>query len=497
MSSHAAEPLSPDIRYPDLDRLAWRLYVGGLLVLVCFSAHALIRLGYPYEAPLLGAFPFKIHPGTYLLAMSLLCSLASRGNPLRAGYRLAWREPLLAFYFSMVVVTLVWVVLMHGTSGAAFIVDTHWLPAIAGLALMCFSDLRRRKLLWLLAGLMAFNAVLALFEYTTQWRLSPLFVQSQASGFATEDIFRSSALFGHPLVNAKVTSTLLAIATFLPMRPIWRWLHVLVLLLSLLAFGGRFALVTVVSIYGARALIVTALDVVRGRFSYLQLTGGSLLLMLLFAAVASVVVATGLGERIFTGLYLDNSASVRLTVLSAYDFVTTEQLWFGTSARDLDTVALRLGLDPVYEAIENSWIYLSLQFGLILFTLWFIGFACLLFWLLRQAPALAGLGVLMYLLNATTTNTLSAKTISLGILVTYVVGAAAQVRANRAGRSAQAAARASAPAAQERGGFGRNNTWSGPNAWGNPGAAHQPMQRAGLQQGSLAGAAGGHPSDRT
>jgi hypothetical protein len=447
----AVEPRAADIRYPGLDRLAWWLFVIAVVLLVGLSPHALISLGYPYEAPLLGPFPFKVHPGTYVLILSLLCSLCSRGNPIGAALRLAWREPLMAVFLGVMVVTLLWVVVLHGTSGAAFIVDTHWMPAIAAFGLMCFGDQRRRKLLWLLAALVGVNAVIALTEFALQQRLTPLFVQSQVSSFADEDLFRSSALFGHPLVNAKATASMLAIATFLPLRPLWRWLHVVLLLLSLLAFGGRFAMVTTVALYGSWALMSFARDTVRGRFSYLQLTGGSVLLTLGLAGLIGFVAVTGLGERIFTGLQLDKSASVRLTVLSAYEYVTTEQLWLGTSARDIDLVALRLGLDPVYEAIENSWIYLSLQLGLILFSIWLVGFVCFLIWLLRQAPGIAVMGVLVYMLNASTTNTLAAKTITMGLLVIFVVCAAAQQRANQA---------ASQHAAQVRASFSRNSSWS-------------------------------------
>jgi hypothetical protein len=472
----AAELQAADIRYPGLDRLAWRLFVVGLVLLVGLSPHALISLGYPYEAPLLGPFPFKVHPGTYVMIVSLLCSLGSRGNPIRAGLRLAWREPLMAFFLVVMVVTLVWVVVLHGTSGAAFIVDTHWMPAIVAFGLMCFGDERRRKLLWLLAALIGVNAVIALTEFALQQRLTPLFVQSQVSSFANESLFRSSALFGHPLVNAKATAAMLAIATFLPLRPFWRWLHVVLLMLSMLAFGGRFALVTTVALYGAWALVSLARDTLRGRFSYLQLTGGSVLLMLGLASLIAFVAITGLGERIFTGLQLDKSASVRLTVFSAYDYVTAEQLWFGTSAREIDLVALRLGLDPVYEAIENSWIYLSLQLGLILFSIWLAGFVCFLIWLLRQAPSVAVVGVLVYMLNASTTNTLAAKTITLGLLVVFVMGAAAHHRANLA---------ASQRSAQVRASFSRNSSWSRPAGRVGPFGADQPRYDARLRGQNL------------
>ncbi|MBL8330141.1 MAG: VpsF family polysaccharide biosynthesis protein [Rubrivivax sp.] len=416
------------VRYPGLDRLAWRLLLAGLWLHLLLSAHGLLTLGYPYEAPLLGPFPFKIHPGTYLVALALLTALAARGHPLRAAWVAARAEPLLAIHLGVMVGCLAWVIWRHGTSGAAFIVDTHWLPAMMALALWHMDDRRRAVLLRVLAVFIAANALIALGENALGQRLVPLYLQGQASGFAAEDHFRSSALMGHPLTSAKVTAMLLPLALLLPMRATWRWVHVALLLLSMLAFGGRAALGISVVVYGSWAVISMLARLVQGRYSYLQLTGGTVLLLLAVSLLAGVVIVTGLGERIFASLYLDNSASVRLRVWQAYDFVSAEQLWFGISAREIDGVALQLGLDPDYEAIENGWIYLSLQFGLVVFVFWLIGFGCLVFWLMRQAPGLVAAGVVVYLITASTSNSFASKTITQGLVVAYVVGAAAQRR---------------------------------------------------------------------
>jgi hypothetical protein len=436
LSLPAAEPVRP-IWYPGLDTLAWRLFVAGACLLMLLSPHALLRLGYPYEAPLFGPFPFKIHPGTYVITLALLCALAARGNPLRSAFRVAGREPLLAIHLTAMVFCLIWVIWRHGTSGAAFIVDTHWLPALALLALAHMDDERRAWLLRLLAVFIASNALIALLEAATHSRLTPLYLQGQSSGFAEEEHFRSSALLGHPLANAKVTCMLLPIALLLPMRGLWRWLHAGVVLLSLLAFGSRMGMAVCVLLYGSLAVAMLISAALRGRFSYLQLTGGSVFLLALLAGGVAFVIVTGLGERIFNNLYLDNSASVRLRVWSAYDHVDAQQLIFGISAREIDQVAIKLGLDPRYEAIENGWIYLSLQFGLIVFGIWLIGFGSLYVWLFRQAPLLAGLGVIAFLMNASTTNAFASKSVTQGLMVIYVVAAAAERRRQMA--AAQAA----------------------------------------------------------
>lgn len=453
---------------PALDRAAWALLLAGLCLHLLLSSHALIALGYPYEAPLLGPFPFKIHPGTYLVALALLCALASRGNPLGAAWRAARAHPLPTLHLLVMVGCLVWLVWRHGTSGAAYFVDTHWMPALVALTLMHLDDRRRAVLLKLLAIAIAGNALVALAEYATAQRLVPLAMSGQFSGFSFGDHFRSSAFLGHPLVNAKVTGMLLPCVLLLPLRAAWRWLHVLLLLLAMLAFGGRAGLAIAAVIYGTWGLLFLLNEAVRGRWSYLQLTGGSVLLLLVAAAVVGVVLATGIGDRIFSTFYLDNSASVRLRVWEIYGLVSAQDLWLGMSAREIDKVALKLGLDPQFEAIENGWIVLSLQLGLVVFALWLLGFGCLLLWLFRQSSGLVAAGVVVYLLNASTTNALAAKTISQGLMVTFVVSAAAQRRE---------AARHAALLAQARAVAGRNTVFnpavaapgtSWRSAWGAP-----------------------------
>lgn len=418
-------------RYRVLDTLAWRLLAAGLFVQVVFSTHLLLHLGYPYEGPLAGAFPFKIHPGTYLVVGSLACSLAARGHPLRAFGVAAAREPALATAFVIMVACLLWVLVRHGTSGAAFIVDTHWLPPLAALAVLHVDDRRRALLLKLLAVLIAANALLALGEYAAKQRLTPIFLQGPNGGFSQEDHFRSSALLGHPLENAMITMTLLPIGLLMPWRPLLRWGHLGLLLLSMLAFGGRASLFTALLMYGGWGAWWLARQALGGRFSYLQLTGGSVLLLLALAGLAGVVVVTGLGERIFESLYLDNSASIRLLVWSAYEHVDAADLLLGISAREIDLVGIKLGLDPDFEAIENGWIYLSLLLGLPVFALWCAGFVCLYGRLFREAPALLRVALAAYLLSASTTNLYGAKSISQGLITAYVFAAAGMVRQQR------------------------------------------------------------------
>jgi O-antigen ligase len=155
--------------------------------------------------------------------------------------------------------------------------------------------------------------------------------------------------------------------------------------------------------------------------TYLQLTGGSLAGMLGITALVGTVAATGLGDRIFNNLSLDSSASVRLRVWDAFDYLSTTDVWMGVSPLEIDHISLRMGLDPTYEAIENFWIYLFMQFGLIGFIPFLVGLACLLRMLWKSTNTPLKLSIVLYLLVGSTANTLASKTVSLMLLTTAIL----------------------------------------------------------------------------
>ena len=106
------------------------------------------------------------------------------------------------------------------------------------------------------------------------------------------------------------------------------------------------------------------------------------------------------------------------------------------------------------------------------------GFMCLMVWLFRQAPALVAAGMVVYLLNASTTNSFASKTTTQGLMVVYVVSAAAQMRQlQRQRMAAHADAAAAADRAQAASRFGRNEGFLAPYSMG----ATQPSSRAAIR----------------
>lgn len=402
--------------------IAWALLCAGLSMYMLLSAPALLRLGIPYDAPY-GPLPAKIHPGSYVLVLAWVVALCRQGNPVRALLAQLGRHRALGAYFICMVLVFAWTVMRHGGSGAAYIIETLWMPAVAAFALLLIDEPRRQRALVLLMGLLACNAVLAIGEQLTKTRLTPLYIGRD--DVMPEAYFRASAFLGHPLENALVTVTLLPAAALLPW-PAWRrWSLAALLLLAMMAFGGRASLAVGALVYGGVLAWHVLGNLARGRYSYLQLTGGSLALVVGGLAMVAAMLGTSLGDRLLNSLQWDSSASVRLRVLDAFDFIAAWDLWFGISPDAIDRVKLQLGLDPRYEAIENFWVYLLMQFGVIGFVPFLAGLACLVAWLARQADAPMRAALVVYFVAGSTGNTLAAKTSSLVLLVTAVLAGAA------------------------------------------------------------------------
>lgn len=413
---------SRGVHLPGLQRLSWVLLVAALLAYFCLSAHALLLVGIPYDVPM-GSFPAKIHPGTYLMLLAWLAGLGAQGNPLGSLGRQALQQPLLAASLACMTGVFVWACWRHGPSGLAFIIDTLCMPGVAALTVLLQPRFRQRQLLLLLMALLLLNCVVALGEFAAGRRLIPLFALGQT---VEEEYFRSSALLGHPLSNAFIVTALLPALVLMPWRLGWRLAAIVLVALGLLTFGSRSSL-AVLLLYLLLAGAPPTWRLLRGGYSYTQITGGLVGAALGAAAVAAVVAATGIGERIFKNLVWDNSAAVRVRSWGVLDYVRDADLWFGIAVPRIDDIAQRVGIDPRYEAIENFWLYLLLLLGIVGFSLFVLGLALLVLHLWRRATLPLRVALVAYFVLASGANTLASKTASL-LLLTLAVQCAAAIR---------------------------------------------------------------------
>ncbi len=412
-----------DAAEPRARRVAWYLLVASVVMYMVLSGPVLFMLGMPY-ATLGGPTISKIHPGTYAMLASWLLGLASWGNPVGVLAAQLRSHKLLTGFFACMVGVFVWAAARHGPAGLAFIIDTLVMPAVGTFAMLLHSRQRQRQMLVLIMSLLILNGVLAVGEAAAGRRLFPL--APFVDGYVEERYFRASALLGHPLVNAFTTIALMPAVMTLPWRLRWRVASATVLGLAIFSFGSRSVLAGL-AVYGLLLVLPMVARLLRGGYSYLQVTGGLVASALGVTALSATILVTGLGDRIFKNLTWDHSASVRLRVWNVLDYLHDEALWFGMPIPSIDLIAIRVGLDPKYEAIENFWLYMLLLLGIVGFVLFVAGLACLVLHMFRISQAPLRAGVVIFFLVASGANTLSSKGMVL-VMLAMVVQAAYQYR---------------------------------------------------------------------
>ncbi len=398
----------------------------GLTMLV--SPPFLTVLGVPYDAPH-GSFVFKIHPGTCVLLLAVTVAFLERGNPFASLGRAVAGQPAAGLYALSVVVAMFYSTFRYGPSGAAFFVDSLLAPALAALLLAGLSPARQRRLFWFVAAAVLLNGLVGIAEQVARVRLVPLTV---AGGVALiEDVFRASALMGHPLANAAVTG--FALLTFYGLkRPSMRAAFCLVMLVALLSFGGRAAL----AIYaGLLALLMVCDGLVglrRQGIGYGALSGGGAAFVLLVTGLAAAIVYAGIGERIVAKLAWDDSAAVRETGFLVYDYVRLDDLLFGLSPAEIEALIRRVGFTAEVPTLENFWIVITLQLGLVVGLPFVAAFFAFVVHLARMNAWPVRFALLGFILVVSTSNSLSAKTAIFTNVVVLALLAAANTRSTDA-----------------------------------------------------------------
>jgi hypothetical protein len=397
--------------------IGWWLFATGLALYMLLSAQGLLALGIPYEAPW-GPFIAKLHPGTWLIVLAYLTLLTSYGNPMRvAGSQMA-AQPLLGIYLGCVAFIFVWSVARHGPSGAAFIIDTLITPALCAHVVLMLDSRQRHMCLAMIVAVLVANTLIGLAEGMLQHRLIPFRIASEAE--IVEDFFRPTALMGHPLTNALITASLLPVAIYLRIGMAWRCLIMMLLWIGVLAFGGRTSFVVATLLYGGCFGIMVTGNILRGRFSYLQLLGGALATVFVATLAGLAIAVSGIGERVFRNLVWDNSASVRTRIWNVFDFVSAPDMLVGVSPSAIADLVWRLGLHGPGETIENFWLGMALQLGAIGFVPFAIAMGAAMWWLWKSSRGAMRLSVAVFFISASSNNSLSSKTVGLAMLFVAV-----------------------------------------------------------------------------
>jgi hypothetical protein len=362
-------------------------------------------LGIPYAAPT-GSFLCKLHPATWLIAAAYAVALAGCGNPLRELGRSLAHQPATAVYLASVLLMLVWSLVRFGASGTAFFIDTLLMPGVLALLLARLDLATQRWLFNLLCGLVMGNTLLGIGEQLTEMRLIPLTFGNDI--VMVEDLFRATALLGHPLWAASVTGFALFVLYRLRGRVV-RSLCCLVLVLALLSFGGRTSLATNLALIAPLALFDLARHARRTGLSYAEVTGGTAVAVLALGTVVAAVMGGSVGERIVGSLDWDSSAQVRTKMIEVFHYMDWQQFLFGMNPVEIHSISAHLGLVFPEGAIESFWIVLCMQVGVPLLALFALALAAFFLRLARLGGIAVGLGLVAFLLVASTSISLAVK----------------------------------------------------------------------------------------
>jgi hypothetical protein len=364
----------------------------------------------------------RVHPASMLVLLCAVYALLKGVVPFHQRCRHSSR--LLLFVFGVPLLA-VYAVYFNGINGAAFYFDSFWSAALLALLLESATDRQKRWLAKLLIALVILNVLIGLWESLTQNNWFP-FVANDIDGvneFAaqeTED-FRANAFYGHPLSASLVTAMAFFLLYSMRIRVIFMGPIIGLLLIGLLAFGGRTAL-GITGLFSCIAVVyVLTVGIIRRNLRLDFALGIAVAAIIVPLLIAIVVSQSTIADRIVDTLYFDDSAQVRVTQWMVLDYLSLKNWLFGVPLVDLEALKYRVGLDA-NEDIENFWLLLFLNLGAIGFVVFAIVFGVFLLHIARYGGGLNGwMLMLSALIIDSSSNSLGTKSNDLFIEVAFLM----------------------------------------------------------------------------
>jgi hypothetical protein len=387
------------------------LIIAGLMTLALIgiftiSAAALTTLKIHYLTTG-GNFYEKVHPASYFVFLAFGLLILRNGNPIGEINRIFSEAKLVLVHLFCWLALLIQMLTLERPFTA--ILDTFLMPVVVCLVIWRLSPSLRRPLIWALHFTILLNVILGYYEYFSGHRLIPLTL----GDVTVLGEWRSSALLGHPLTASGIIG---AYILSLVLRPALCPLAALRLPLiafclgSLMVFGGRTALVTVLLIIG----VVGGLEILRllrgGRTS---LPVAIVAICLVFVAAAGIFAALDLGifDKMLLRFTSDKGSTLAryatFDLLSHFDW---RELLLGPNPVRATALQTQYGLNY---GIENFWISCIVQFGIIHTILLTIGLGALFAEILKRAGAAAWAIVVLILIVAASSVSFSSKNIQL------------------------------------------------------------------------------------
>ena len=374
------------------------------IVVFGMSGGMLWLLGLNYEG-LSGGAASKIHPSTYLLVGLFGWMAVSCGDPVGYLVRLANLRPASVLLLVAALLMLLHIV-VRGAPGMAGDIDTYVGAALAVLLLADAEKKTMRQIEIAIHILMLVNAVMGLGEFLADYRIFPYRFDGEV--FPTD--LRSTALHGHPLVNATVTSwyvlALIGNGRF-SLDARWRAPFIALQYAALVTFGGRAGLVISVVLGGAQMLWAAHRRLRSGRIS-LPVAAVAVLLLTILPLVAGGLVAGGFFDRLLQRFTDDGgSAYARVLMFELFDRISIGDLLMGPDAAYMDSIRRLAGLEW---GIENPIIRTMLYQGLIMTALLTVAVVLFLSEIVRISRPGMAMPMLAFALLLSTSESIGGKT---------------------------------------------------------------------------------------
>lgn len=387
---------------------------AGFLCLLGFFLHILLSdpllgmFGFDYSGEK-GAFYEKLHPGTLLIFLSFFILLWGQGNPVRQILTLFKYQRIFSFLLLLYFLLIFYVVMRSGFSGIAFLLDTHLTPPMCAIVL-CYTPLSYcKKATHLLIGICALNSCIGIVESIGKFRI---FSFDPTIAFMREDIFRASALRGHPLNNAALAALACFVVIDLNYKTWLKGALLAIFLISLVAFGGRASLVfTVLGLFFLGGIVLIG-QISTRRITLLQailLSAALIIIPVVILGGLYAAINSGIGERIAAHAKWDDSANSRWLAFQVFDYLTRDEIIFGINAERIIDLSYEMNLSIPLSDIENPWLLMILTLGVVTFPVWFLATMVFIYRLVKGMPWGIKLSILIYFVIASTANSFGRK----------------------------------------------------------------------------------------
>ena len=365
-----------------------------------------------------GGFYEKLHPATYFMLAALLLLTIRNGDPVGDLGRMFSEARLLLFYL----VCWAWLLVQMIATGQPFtvIIDTFLLPLLFCVVLWQLSRPQRKPTLWALHLAIMTNIVVGYYEYFSGHRLIPL----SLGDVVVLGEWRASALLGHPLTASGVVAAYVIALVFRPAicpPVILRLVLIAFSLASLMAFGGRTSLVTVLLILSSAATI-RVFRILRGERVSLLAVSAAICLLFVGAAAMFLAFDSGIFDKMLLRFSSDKgSAMARYAAVNLLSHFDWHELLWGPDPTQAAALQNAVGLK---HGVEDFWISCIVQYGILSTIVLTLGLVGLFTEILRHAAGAAWLILLLVIIVAASSVSFSSKNIQLAqfaVLITLLL----------------------------------------------------------------------------